>query len=1063
MFGGPGSSLGTGTSSSSTAPPFPALEASAQGLAQLLLKTASQNVQEIKAAQQELERMEETMPQFGVSLLQLLHTLSQAASQTLPAVNPQVDAISHAGGIYFKNYVKRKWPLASGGVPEADRKLIKQNLVALLMMATKQVQRQLSASMELIAECDFPFEWENLIPDLKNSLRTVPHQKAVILEALEPVLRTFEDAVRSTDVLRSIKYCVESFAAEHLQCFRESCQRLQSPQALSLEQQELELRALVSCCALFHSLNVVDLPEEYEDTMKDWFGGFLHFLKGAEHQSSATVRSKPELWAKLRTQICENLSLYVTKYQEEVKDHVTSCTAGVWQLLLDLEAASGGMSPSGDDAPNDLLVASGIKFLSAAAGQNWGDASPFADQHALKQICEKIVIPNIKLRQCDVELFEDAPLDFIQRDIEEADQDTRRKAAIDLVKALMRFQEKTITDILMAHVRELLTNSNALASAQERFYSKESCIYVVMAMAVKGSTRAHGCTIVNGAVPVQEFFEREVVPILQGPIPATEEQASKEDFPPLRAACMKFATTFRTVLSTPSLNTALPLIAKHVQHPSAVVHTYAAHAVEKLVISRDYGAPQPCNSAATAGVNFAVGTGGGGTTSTQLQINTMQANAPCKFEPNEATKGLLTGMLEPIITLLCQKQGIEQNEYLMRCVVRIFSFLKQLAVEIATPMLNKATELMEQIAANPKHPHFAHFLFEGVAVIIRIAEPTGKLVEVEDKMLKVCGAILQGEVMRDFLPYVFQILGLLLDSTKEVKPVYQELFGVLMMPEWWSKVPNIPALVRLLKAYLNRHTHFRALLDSQMDTILRRFEALLNHRRSDGVAFDLLAAIFAFLPLEMYEKKLSIAMKVALSALMQRKHDVKLKKHFVLAIGVFSHKYGAEAVVKLIESLQSGLAAQIVENVWLPALDLMLLPSERKNASISLARILFVVTLSPAATQLAMGKLARLLGLAGTSGGIGAEDGGQKYDLSFEGTYSKLSNADAADGGDYFKEIGDYRTFVKQQLQPFVGQIQQAQKNQQASAMTLPQGDNSKKVAARGEAERLQALVLFLQ
>ena len=96
----------------------------------------------------------------------------------------------------------------------------------------KNNQSQLCASMELIAECDFPFEWTNLLPDMRNSLQTNPHQKAVIFEALEPVFRTFEEQERSNDVLRGIKYCVEDFSKTHLEAFKQSCQRLQGANSI---------------------------------------------------------------------------------------------------------------------------------------------------------------------------------------------------------------------------------------------------------------------------------------------------------------------------------------------------------------------------------------------------------------------------------------------------------------------------------------------------------------------------------------------------------------------------------------------------------------------------------------------------------------------------------------------------------------------------------------------------------------------------------------------------------------------------------------------------------------
>jgi exportin-2 (importin alpha re-exporter) len=51
------------------------------------------------------------------------------------------------------------------------------------------------------------------------------------------------------------------------------------------------------------------------------------------------------------------------------------------------------------------------------------------DPSILSQICENIVIPNIKLRESDEELFENDPEEFIRKDIEGSDLETRRRAA----------------------------------------------------------------------------------------------------------------------------------------------------------------------------------------------------------------------------------------------------------------------------------------------------------------------------------------------------------------------------------------------------------------------------------------------------------------------------------------------------------------------------------------------------------------------------------------------------------------------------------------------------------
>ena len=53
----------------------------------------------------------------------------------------------------------------------------------------------------------------------------------------------------------------------------------------------------------------------------------------------------------------------------------------------------------------------------------------------------------------DEELFEDNPEEYIRRDIEGSDVDTRRKAACDLVKALAKTYEEHISCSFSAYVK----------------------------------------------------------------------------------------------------------------------------------------------------------------------------------------------------------------------------------------------------------------------------------------------------------------------------------------------------------------------------------------------------------------------------------------------------------------------------------------------------------------------------------------------------------------------------------------------------------------------------------
>ena len=54
----------------------------------------------------------------------------------------------------------------------------------------------------------------------------------------------------------------------------------------------------------------------------------------------------------------------------------------------------------------------------------------------VRQVCESIVVPNLRLRPDMEEMFEMNWLEYVRRDTEGSDTDTRRRAACELVRGL---------------------------------------------------------------------------------------------------------------------------------------------------------------------------------------------------------------------------------------------------------------------------------------------------------------------------------------------------------------------------------------------------------------------------------------------------------------------------------------------------------------------------------------------------------------------------------------------------------------------------------------------------
>jgi exportin-2 (importin alpha re-exporter) len=229
-------------------------------------------------------------------------------------------------------------------------------------------------------------------------------------------------------------------------------------------------------------------------------------LRGAlpTPSSQSTTRqstTRQSTTRQVQAAVCENLELYMQKYEEEFGKYLPTFVPLVWQLLV----------AKGSQARYDILVTTCIKFLTSVSMSV--HHSVFESPATLEQICTHIVIPNIKFREEDEELFEDDPQEYIRRDIEGSDTDTRRRVACELVKGLRKYYEGPVTEIFGKHVVELL--GQHAASPATAWQAKDAAVYIVTSLAVKTSTAREGTTSTNELVNIVDFFQTNTKPFFQ--------------------------------------------------------------------------------------------------------------------------------------------------------------------------------------------------------------------------------------------------------------------------------------------------------------------------------------------------------------------------------------------------------------------------------------------------------------------------------------------------------------------------------------------------------------------
>lgn len=167
--------------------------------------------------------------------------------------------------------------------------------------------------------------------------------------------------------------------------------------------------------------------------------------------------------------------------------------------------------------------------------------------------------------------------------------------------------------------------------------------------------------------------------------------------------------------------------------------------------------------------------------------------------------------------------------------------------------------------------------------------------------------ILQADIP-EFTPYVFQILSQLLEFHQEkgIPAPYQPLLPPLLQPVLWELGGNIPALVRLLEAYLARGGD-QIVAQNQLPAFLGIVQKLVASRANDHFGFDMLNSVFQHVPiaaLQPYLKQLFSVLLTRLQASKTQKYATGFVKFLATLVCTVKTVNGAELVVETLDSIQ---------------------------------------------------------------------------------------------------------------------------------------------------------------
>ncbi|KVH89008.1 Armadillo-like helical [Cynara cardunculus var. scolymus] len=912
-------------------------------LSQCFLDTLSPQPEPRRRAEKNLSDAADS-PNYGLAVLRLVAE---------PSVDEQ---IRQCAAVNFKNHLKTRWvPSSASPIPDAEKEQIKTLIVPLMLSATPKIQAQLSEALAVIGNHDFPKLWPALLPELRSSLETAINANDFasvngILATVNSLFKKFRYQFKSDPILLDLKYCLDNFAAPLLATVESISVKINAAAGNAATLRQL-IEAQRLCCRVFYSLNFLDLPEFFEDTADKWMNEFKNYLTVRYPVVEDSGADGLSLVDELRAAVCENISHYMEKEEELFQKYLSGFVEAVWSLLVVASA-----SPS-----RERLTVTAIKFLTIVSTSV--HHALFAGDDILQQITQSIVIPNVMLRDEDEELFEMNYVEFIRRDMEGSDLDTRRRIACELLKGIAGNYKEKITERVSSQIHNCLALFAENPAANWKY--KDCAIYLVVSLATK---KAAGASISTDLVDVESFFRSVIVPELQG--------QDVNAFPMLKAGALKFFTMFRVLIPKPVSMALLGDVVRFLSSDANVVHSYAASCIEKLLLVKDNGV--------------------------QARYTSMDI-------------GPILPMLMTNLFGALEKPESEENQYIMRCIMRVLQ-IADISPEVASPCVTGLTSVLNRVCENPKNPVFNHCLFEAVATLVRRAcEKNPSLVPAFETCLLPSLQMILAKEVTEFFPYAFQLLAQLVDLNKPPVPAhYMQIFDILLRPDLWKKSANVPALVRLLQSFLQQAPN-ELNREGRLSHVLGIFNKLVSSPSTEEQGFYILNPVIENLGYDVLAEYMN-HIWASLFTRLQNSKTPRLVRCLIIFMSLFLVKHGLQTLMDSINSVQANLFHVILGQFWIPTLKTITGYTEVKLSAVASTKLLCESPslLDPAAEELWGKLLDSIVALLSQPEEERVEDEPEVPDFAeatgYQATFVRLHNAGKKEE-DPLKEIKDPKHF----------------------------------------------------
>jgi len=333
-----------------------------------------------------------------------------------------------------------------------------------------------------------------------------PHSVYCTLQTCHKLFKRYRFSFRSDELWSEIKLVVDTLFPVFYACATQLFQNLQSATAENLIASHIH--NFIPLLKVLFSLNGQDIPQQFDDTLKDWMT-LLNFLLNF---LPSNLSDDTSLFL-LKSKVLKCLTLFAQKYDEDFEPYVKNFCIAVWELL----SRASGFSQY------DRFVSASLEFFRVVT---------FKPQiaeliHAnLGVMFTNLILPNMVISVEEEEMAEYTPMEFIKMFLEDANEDTRRCSSGQLMKVLIKQFPQDINRLVLE--QQNIVSTAFIANNKANWKQMDALVLLLSGVFPTLYTPRNGATnVATSQQHIVALYNNLVLP-----------QLENKNFPILKTSCL---------------------------------------------------------------------------------------------------------------------------------------------------------------------------------------------------------------------------------------------------------------------------------------------------------------------------------------------------------------------------------------------------------------------------------------------------------------------------------------------------------------------------------------------